>query len=125
MEVLKNLKYMKTHEWILVEGNIARVGISDYAQHALGDVVFIELPEVGTEFEIGQPFGVVESVKAVSDVYSPVKGTILSINESLLDSPELVNQAPYDAWMIEVEVKEVSNQLLLPEEYETMISEEE
>lgn len=121
-----NLKYTKEHEWILVEGKKGIIGITEYAQDSLGDVVFVELPEVGQKLEIGGTLGVVESVKAVSDIYSPCAGVVKAINENLFDSPELVNQSPYsDGWMVEVEVEELPQDLLTAAEYEEFIAEEE
>lgn len=99
----ENLKYVKSHEWVKEEGDTVLIGITDYAQDALGDLVFVNLPEPGDEVTAGEPFADVESVKAVSDVFSPVTGIVREINEELLDSPELINQAPYDAWFIRVE----------------------
>lgn len=99
----ENLKYVKSHEWVKEEGDTVLIGITDYAQDALGDLVFVNLPEPGDEVTAGEPFADVESVKAVSDVFSPVTGIVKEINEELLDSPELINQAPYDAWFIRVE----------------------
>lgn len=103
MNCPEELKYVKSHEWIREEGETAVIGITDFAQEALGDLVFINLPEVGDEVRIGEVFADVESVKAVSDVYSPVTGIIKEINEELIDHPEQVNQDPYGAWMIKVE----------------------
>jgi len=101
MEFPAELKYTKDHEWLRVEGDIVHVGITDYAQDSLGDVVFLELPEVDTELEQGETFGVVESVKAVSDLYAPVSGRVTEVNEHLVDAPELTNEHPYDdGWMI-------------------------
>lgn len=101
-----DLKYSKEHEWIRVEDNRAYVGITDFAQDELGDIVFVELPEVGSNVEINQTFGTVESVKTVSDLFAPVSGIVVEINERLLDSPELVNSSPYgDGWMIVIEIK--------------------
>lgn len=98
-----DLLYAKTHEWVRVEGDEVVIGISDYAQHALGDVVFAELPDVGRALSVGEPFGVVESVKAASDVYAPVSGEVLAINEALLDTPETLNSDPYgDGWMMRI-----------------------
>ena len=103
MEFPEELKYTEEHEWVLVEGDLAMIGITDFAQDALGDVVFVELPAVGTEVTTGKAFGVVESVKAVSDVYSPVSGTVEEINEELPDAPEIINTSPYgDGWMIKI-----------------------
>lgn len=103
MDFPEELKYTEEHEWIAIEADIATIGISDFAQSQLGDVVFVELPEVGDELEAGKPFGVVESVKAVSDVYSPLSGEVMEINEDLPDAPELLNTSPYeDGWMIKI-----------------------
>lgn len=102
-----NLKYTKDHEWTLTSGNRVRIGITDHAQSALGDVVFVELPAVGKELKSGQAFGVVESIKAVSDLYTPVSGKVTAINSDLPNDPALVNREPYDkAWMIEIEVSD-------------------
>ena len=100
-----DLKYTKQHEWVRVEGNIATIGITDFAQNQLGDIVFVELPEKGEAVKKGEPFGVVESVKAVSDVYSAVTGKVLEINDSLNESPETVNEDCYgEGWIIKVEM---------------------
>ena len=107
MEFPEELKYTAEHEWVLVEGDLAVIGITDFAQDSLGDVVFVELPEVGTEVTIGKAFGVVESVKAVSDVYAPVSGTVEEINEELPDAPEIMNTSPYgDGWMIKIRMSD-------------------
>ena len=122
------LKYSKDHEWVLVEGNKVKIGISDHAQEALGDVVFVELPEVGDEVSANESFGTVESVKAVSDIYSPVSGKVVESNEALLDSPDLINSDAYgEGWMIVVELEDESqlNDLLSAEEYEAFLKEEE
>ena len=104
MNVLEELKYSKSHEWVkMVDENTALVGLSDYAQDALGDLVFVNLPEAGDEVTAGEAFADVESVKAVSDVFSPVTGTVAEVNEGLLDAPESINEAPYEAWFIKVE----------------------
>jgi glycine cleavage system H protein len=109
MEFPEELKYTEEHEWVLVEDDVATIGITDFAQDALGDIVFVELPEIGATVEAGKPFGVVESVKAVSDVYSPVTGEVVEINDELPDAPETVNTSPYeDAWMIKVKLADVS-----------------
>ncbi|MCF6179917.1 MAG: glycine cleavage system protein GcvH [Geopsychrobacter sp.] len=109
MEIRDALKYSDDHEWVLVEDGIATIGISDYAQDAMGDVVFVELPEVGSSVEAGQPFGVVESVKAVSDLLAPVSGEVLEINEDLPDTPDTVNSSPYDeAWLIKIKLTEAA-----------------
>ena len=107
MEFPEELKYTEEHEWVLVGGDLAIIGITDFAQDALGDVVFVELPAVGTEVTTGKAFGVVESVKAVSDVYAPVSGTVEEINEELPDAPEIINTSPYgDGWMIKIRMSD-------------------
>jgi len=123
-KVPANLRYSKEHEWVEVNGSVARIGITDFAQSELGDIVFVELPEVGGTILIDEPFGSVESVKTVSELYAPVSGKITAVNESLADSPELVNEAPFEgAWMIEVESNDTSDveKLMSSEEYEAMI----
>ena len=103
MEFPDELKYTEDHECVMVEGDLAIIGITDFAQDALGDIVFVELPEVGSTVTAGKAFGVVESVKAVSDIYAPVSGTVEEINEELPDAPEILNTSPYgDGWMIKV-----------------------
>ena len=109
MEFPKDVRYTKQHEWARVEGNRIRIGITDYAQDALGDVVYVDTPEMGTEVKAGEPFGEVESTKSVSDVYSPVSGTVVDVNVQLGDTPALVNQDPYGkGWMIVVEPSDPS-----------------
>lgn len=120
----EKLLYTKEHEWVLVKGNIIRVGISDYAQNELGDIVFVDLPSVGDQVEEGEGFAVLESVKAVSDVYAPVSGKIVAINEALEDSPELVNESPLDeGWIVEIEVDGVAQtgDLMNQQEYEQFL----
>jgi len=119
MNIPAHLKYSREHEWVRVEGNEASIGITDHAQHALGDIVFVELPEVGAKVSAGEAFAVVESVKAASDVYSPVSGTIIRINERLFTSPELVNSDPYGSWFAVVAMSNPGelNTLLSAEEY--------
>ena len=127
MEFPEDLKYTKEHEWARPEGNRVVVGITDFAQEELGDVVFVELPEVGTEVEATGTFGVVESVKAVSDLYAPVSGTVVEVNSILEDQPELVNQSPYgDGWMIVLEAANIADvqQLLSAAAYQTYIEQE-
>lgn len=110
MEYPEGLKYSKEHEWVLVEGKIATVGITEYAQEELGDIVYVELPEAGEKVVKDDPFGVVESVKAVSDVYAPINGTVIEVNDALPDSPETVNEDPYgDGWMIKVEMTDMDD----------------
>ena len=117
----ENYKYTKEHEWVLVEGDTGTVGVTDHAQHELGDIVYVDLPKVGATFDKGQSFGSVESVKAVSEVFSPVSGEIEEANDSLTDEPEKVNTDPYgDGWMIRVKMSasgEVDS-LLTAAEYE-------
>lgn len=105
----KDLRYTKTHEWVRVDGDVATIGVSDYAQTELGDITFIELPEVGDSVSKNQPFGVVESVKAASDVYAPVDGEVVERNDGVVDAPELVNSSPYEeAWLIKVKLSDPS-----------------
>jgi glycine cleavage system H protein len=109
MEFPDDLKYTEQHEWARVEGNVVRVGITDFAQDALGDVVYVDVPELGTSVEAGEPFGEVESTKSVSDVYAPVTGRVIERNAELADSPQLVNESPYgDGWMIAIEATDPS-----------------
>jgi glycine cleavage system H protein len=107
MDFPDELKYTEEHEWVLIEDDIVTIGISDFAQHQLGDVVFVELPEIGDSLEAGKPFGVVESVKAVSDVYAPVSGEVIEVNSDLPDEPELLNSSPYeDGWMVKLKLND-------------------
>ena len=124
MEIPKDLHYTKEHEWVLVEDDLAVVGITDYAQSELGDIVFVELPEVGEEVEAAESFGTVEAVKTVSELFSPVTGTVSEINEALADSPDLVNTDPYgEGWMIKVKYTEIPEEdLLSAAEYKEMIT---
>jgi len=127
MDFPKDLKYTKEHEWVKVEGDGVTVGITDYAQDSLGDVVYVELPQEGGAVTKSEPFGVVESVKAVSDLYSPVSGTVTEVNDAIIDSPEVINEDPYgDAWMIKVEgaSEEDLADCLTAEEYQSFIEEE-
>ena len=119
-----DLKYTKSHEWIRYADGVAVVGISDFAQDALGDVVFVNLPQVGDEVTAGESFGDVESVKAVSDLISPVSGTVLEVNEELDDSPENLNSDPYGAWIIKVENVTDEEELLDSAAYEAFCAEE-
>ena len=118
------LKYSKTHEWIKMEDGVAVIGISDYAQDALGDVVFVNLPAVGDEVTAGETFGDVESVKAVSDLICPVSGVVCEINEELEDAPEKLNEDPYGAWIIKVENITGEEELLEADAYEAFCAEE-
>ena len=104
MSYPSDLKYTKDHEWVKIDGGVARVGITDYAQKALGDVVYLELPEVGRTLKKGEVFGTIESVKAVSELYSPVDGEVAEVHSALVQHPEEVNKAPHDSWMIAVKV---------------------
>ncbi|WFR60230.1 glycine cleavage system protein GcvH [Anaerocolumna sp. AGMB13025] len=123
---MKNLLFTKTHEWVqFLDETTAKVGLTDFAQKELGDLVFVNLPEEGDEVGVEEGFADVESVKAVSNVYSPVTGTVKAINEALLDQPELINTDPYEAWFVEVENITEREELLTEEEYEEFIKEEE
>jgi glycine cleavage system H protein len=127
MEFPEGLFYSKEHEWVLVEGDTATIGITEFAQEELGDVVYVELPEVGEKIVKDDPFGAVESVKAVSDVYAPVSGTVLEINDVLPDSPETINDDPYgDGWMIRVEMndKDDLKDLMSAEEYAEYVAQQ-
>ena len=117
------LKYTKTHEWVGKQDGVCVVGLTDYAQKELGDIVFVNLPEVGDEVTVGESFADVESVKAVSDVYSPVSGVVCAVNEELLDNPALINEQPYDAWLIKVNEVTETDSLLNLAEYDTSIQE--
>jgi glycine cleavage system H protein len=124
LNVPEELSYTKTHEWVKREGEIATVGITDHAQDELGDVVFIELPEEGASFDAGDSFGTIESVKAVSDLYTPVGGEVVEVNGTLNDNPERVNEDPYGGgWMIRLRTSEEGN-LLSAEEYQKVLEEE-
>ena len=126
MSVPKELKYSVEHEWIKDEGGKVRIGITHFAQAELGDIVFVELPEVGTEITANEPFGSVESVKTVSELYAPISGKVVEINGELDDNPEYVNESPYEkAWMIVIEPTDASEQekLMSAEDYEAMINE--
>lgn len=126
MSVPTDLKYTKDHEWVRIEGDTATFGVSDHAQEALGDIVFVELPDVGRSMDAGEAYGVVESVKAVSDVYAPVAGEVVEINEALEGEPDLVNSDPYGSgWIIKVKISDnnASAELMNPEEYTTFLEE--
>jgi glycine cleavage system H protein len=127
MKFPKNLRYTREHEWVLIEGNQATVGITDFAQHELGEVVFVELPKIGESVTKDEPFGVVESVKAASDVYAPVSGEVAETNDDLVSSPELINDDPYgDAWLIRVEMSDPTEveQLMNAVDYKEYVEEE-
>lgn len=125
-QVKDNLRYSEEHEWVEVSGNKARIGITDFAQHELGDIVFVELPEVGDTISANEPFGSVESVKTVSELYAPISGKVVAINENLSDSPELVNESPFEgAWMVDIEIEDASQveALMDAAAYKSMINE--
>lgn len=125
MNFPEKIKYTKDHEWIRVEGTTGFIGITDYAQGELGDIVFVELPSAGKKVEFGQVFGTVEAVKAVSDLYSPVTGEVLDVNKKIHDSPELVNKDPYDqGWMIKVKIEKPAelDSLLDVEAYKKLVA---
>src|SRR5437899_11239967 len=119
-------KYTKEHEWIKVEGNNATIGITSYAQESLGDIVFVELPKVGSEIAAGKTFGTVESVKAVSDLFAPASGTVTEVNGDLATSPEKINKDAHSAWMVKIKLRDSSelNGLLSAADYEQFVSEE-
>ena len=125
MEIREELNYVKSHEWVKEEGEEMVIGLTDYAQSELGDLVFVNLPEVGDTVEAGEVFGDVESVKAVSDVYSPVTGEVTEINEELLDTPELVNDDAYKAWFIKVKDVSATEELLTADEYKAFVESEQ
>jgi glycine cleavage system H protein len=126
MSYPETYKYAKSHEWLLLEGDTATIGITDYAQSSLGDIVFVELPKIGQEIEAGSTFGSVESVKAVSDLYSPVTGSVTEINEALNDAPDTLNSDANATWIIKLAVKSAdeAGALLSAAEYETFVAEE-
>ena len=125
MSVPEELQYTKSHEWVRTEGDNATIGITDHAQDELGDVVFVELPEVGATFDTGDSFGTVESVKAVSDLYTPVGGEILEVNEVLNDQPEKINEDPYgEGWIVKLRVSDEGSRLLSASDYEKLLEEE-
>ena len=126
MKVIEDLKYAKGHEWVKVEGNRAYIGITDFAQDELGDIVFVELPDVGTNLDADDILGTIESVKAASDIYAPVSGAVVEVNSELEESPELINEDPYEAWVAVIEMadgSEVAN-LMDGAEYEKFCKEE-
>ena len=122
MKLLQELKYVESHEWVRVEENKAYVGITDYAQDQLGDIVYVEIPKVGTVVEAGDQFIVLESVKAASDVYAPVSGTVVEVNDELEDNPALINESAYDAWIVAIDISMLTeiDSLLSAEEYEEL-----
>ena len=127
MDYPEDLKYTEEHEWVQVEDEIVTVGITDFAQDALGDVVFVELPDEGSSIDAGKSFGVVESVKAVSDIYSPVSGEVVEVNAELPDTPELVNTSPYeDGWMVKIKLNDTAelDDLLDADGYKAFVEEQ-
>jgi len=127
MSIPNNLRYSEEHEWVKTEGNEVVIGITHFAQSELGDIVFVELPEVGATIEADEPFGSVESVKTVSELYAPVSGKVVAVNEELSDQPELVNESPYEgAWMVKIELSDASEveKLLSAEQYAEMTNQD-
>ncbi|MDQ3750264.1 MAG: glycine cleavage system protein GcvH [Acidobacteriota bacterium] len=123
--IQENLHYSKDHEWVAVDGDVATIGITDYAQHSLGDVVYVELPKVGDTLESHEAFGSVESVKAVSEIFTPIAGEVVEVNDDLNDTPEAVNSDPYgDAWMIKIKMKNLgeADAMLNAAEYEEYLN---
>ena len=124
----RNLKYHKEHDWARVEGDTAVFGVTDYAQESLGDIVFLELPEVGSEVTAGTPYAEIESVKAVSDILAPLSGSVIEVNEDAVDAPEIINESPYgDGWLVKVQLSDPSevDDLMTAEEYDEFLAEEE
>ncbi|WP_425447911.1 glycine cleavage system protein GcvH [Dethiothermospora halolimnae] len=126
MNIKKDLLYKQSHEWLKVEDNEAYIGISEYAQNSMGDIVFVDLPDEDDEFKAKEDFAVVESVKAASDLYMPVDGKILEVNEEVMDDPALINSSPYDSWLVKIEIQDKSqlDTLLSGEDYEKYLNEE-
>ena len=125
MNVPEELQYTRSHEWVRTEDDTATIGITDHAQDELGDVVFVELPEQGSTFDAGDSFGTVESVKAVSDLYTPIGGEVVEINETLNDSPEKINEDPYgEGWIVKLRVSDEGSELLSASDYEQFVEEE-
>lgn len=126
MSYPEKYRYAKSHEWLQLDGENATIGITDYAQHSLGDIVFVELPKIGQSLEAGSTFGSVESVKAVSDLYAPISGTVTEINEDLNSAPETINTAANDTWMVKLTVTNTdeANALLSAADYDKFVAEE-
>lgn len=126
MKLIEGLYYSKDHEWVKVEGEYATIGITDYAQDSLGDVVYVELPDIGDELDAGDEIGIVESVKAASDIYTPLSGKVVAVNEELVDTPEAINKDPYASWIIKLEISQVEEleKLMTSQEYEAFIKQE-
>ncbi len=127
VKILDDLKYASTHEWIKLDGDVATIGITDFAQHQLGDIVFVEFPELGESFEKGNEIGVIESAKAAGDIVIPMSGEIIENNEALTDNPELMNSSPYeDGWILKVKISNASelDALLSADDYKKIVQEE-
>ena len=127
MATPKEMRYSEEHEWAKLEDGKVRIGITHFAQHELGDIVFVELPEIGDEFKADEPFGSVESVKTVSELYAPISGKVVEINEELSDNPEYVNESPYEkAWFVVLEPTDIGeiDKLMTAEEYDAMTNED-
>jgi glycine cleavage system H protein len=126
LNIPEDLQYTDSHEWVRIEGDTATIGITDHAQDELGDVVFVELPDEGATFDAGESFGTVESVKAVSDLYTPVGGEVVEVNTTLDDSPEKINEDPYgEGWIVKLRVSDEGSGLLSASDYEQLLEEEE
>jgi glycine cleavage system H protein len=124
MTAPKDLRYTKSHEWVRLDGDVATIGVTDHAQSELGDITYLELPDPGSEVHDGEPFGVVESVKAASDIYSPIDGEVVERNEDAISAPDVVNTSPYDgAWLIKVRVADPAQvkSLLTPDQYDELV----
>lgn len=123
LEFPETVRYTEDHEWAAVDGETVRIGVSDYAQDQLGDIVYVEMPEVGDIFEKGDEFGTLESVKAVSEIYMPVGGEVVAVNEALIDTPEMINQDPYGAWIVEIRPNDAGeyDELMTAEDYLDML----
>ena len=127
VQVEQGLRYSRTHEWARIEGDVATVGVTDYAQSELGDITYLELPQPGTRVKQGEPMGVIESVKAASDIYSPVSGEVIEANQGVVDAPEKVNQSPYgEAWLVKIRLSDPSEveNLMDAAAYEQFLAEE-
>jgi glycine cleavage system H protein len=127
MEVKKGLYYSEDHEWVKVEDGVATIGITDFAQHSMGEIVYVEMPMEEDELDAGDVFGVLESVKAASDSFTPVSGEVIAVNEVLEDEPELINEKPYEAWILKIKMSNESElkDLMSPEEYEEFCNKED
>lgn len=127
VQVEQGLRYTRTHEWVRIEGDVATVGVTDYAQSELGDITYLELPQPGTQVKQGEPMGVIESVKAASDIYSPVSGEVIEANQAVVEAPGKVNQSPYgDAWLVKIRLSDPSEleNLMDAAAYEQFLAEE-